>query len=136
MSDENIHLDIEDFETDGLLPSDSAILRLMKLHVRQEEALFRAGDARMAAIEADLRPIRKMYWAVVGSAVVGTLLLATVVFFYKSDREDFRHMQTVLHEQGAAIKVLIASHSNLQRENDREHDRFNSSISRIEERKK
>lgn len=113
---------------------EDMVLSALKMHIKEEEALFRAGHERMEAIEADLRPIRKMYWAVVGSATVGAALLATIVFFYQSDRADFREMQKVLHDQGAAIKVLIASHQNLDSDVRREHSVFERDIEKLKDR--
>lgn len=113
---------------------EDKVLYALRMHIKEEEALFKAGDDRMKAIEEDLRPIRKMYWAVVGSATVGLMLLATVVFFYQADRNDFRDMQKVLHKQGSAIEVLISNHQELEKDVRREHSAFERDIEKLKDR--
>ncbi len=93
---------------------------------------FSAGEARMARIEKELQPLNKMYYAVIGSGAVAFFLLATLLFIYKTDRanvDDMRKtsdsMQQAIYEQGAAIKMMLQSHQELEKD-------FRRDVARIE----
>ena len=88
-------------------------------HMRVEEAMFRANSDRMAAIETDLRPIRRMYWAVIGSGGIATLLLATLVYIYAGDQADSKSMQQTLYIQGTAIEKLLEKYNYAEKDMDK-----------------
>ncbi len=88
-------------------------------HMRVEEVRFKVNSDRMAAIETDLRPIRSMYWAVIGSSGIATLLLATLVFIYAGDQADSKSMQQTLSIQGTAIEKLIEKYHYSEKDMDK-----------------
>jgi hypothetical protein len=85
--------------------------------MNQRQPERRAGwpeyDDRMTKIEADLRPLSRMYWAIVGSGAVIGAMLALLVFIYLGDRDAAKQMQLAIYEQGTAIKVMINRLDNL-----------------------
>lgn len=99
-------------------------LALEEAREKSDHEKFERGEARMDKIEQDLRPLNKMFWAVIGSAGVGVALLATVLWIYNNDREQASQMQHVLYEQGAAIKMLLQSHAELERDYRRDIQRL------------
>ncbi len=101
---------------------------MMLEEVRQkvEEEKFKQGEDRMQKIEEDLRPLKSMYYAVLGSAGVGTLLLLTLLYIYTRDRADADVMQQAIYKQGMAIEKLMQSHQELERD-------YRRDISRVEQ---
>lgn len=71
------------------------------------------NEERLQQIEQDLRPLARMYWAIVGSAGVFGFVLSLLVFIYTGDRDQIKGMQSVLYEQGTAIKVMLNKLENL-----------------------
>jgi hypothetical protein len=102
---------------------------------KQDEARFKAGAARMQEIEKDLRPLKQLYWAVIGSGGVAALLLGTLLFIYRSDKADLKAMQEILYKQGTAIELLIKSHQELEKDMRREVSRVDRDIERFHNHK-
>lgn len=97
-----------------------------ELRQKLEEEKFKQGDERMQRIEEDLRPLKSMYYAVLGSAGVGTLLLLTLLYIYTRDRADADVMQQAIYKQGMALEKLMQSHQALERD-------YRRDISRVEQ---
>jgi hypothetical protein len=91
----------------------------LRAHMEQEEMRERLEEDRMEQIEADLRPLKKMYWAVMGSGAVASLLLMTLLFIYSTDREESKAMRELLYKQGNAIERLLQSQDAFRRDMDR-----------------
>jgi PHD/YefM family antitoxin component YafN of YafNO toxin-antitoxin module len=94
--------------------------RLMR-HLTLEEERERhstekldAGERRMERIEEDLRPLKALYYAVLGSGTVAGLLLTSLLYIYQADKADFKSMQEVLYKQGTVLEKLLQSHANLE----------------------
>ncbi len=109
----------------------------LHLHMVKEEEReqadaekFERGEARMERIEEDLRPLNKMYWAVMGSTVVGTALIGLLIFIYQNDRSDVKAMQDAIYKQGTNIEKLIQSHQELEKDMRREFTRIDKEIDR------
>lgn len=107
-------------------PKDPEFFVKLEQHMLLEEQReaegdrkFEEGAERMAKIEEDLQPLKKMYYAVVGSGSVMVLLLGTLLFIYGEDKERLMRMQEVLYKQGTAIEVLIKAHETLENRADR-----------------
>lgn len=101
-------------------------------HMGGEEEKFRICEERMARIEEDLRPIKKMYWAVIGSASVGILLLASLLYIYQSDKSEYREgrmetreLASSIYKQGIVLERLFTSHTLLEQDYRRTIDRIN-----------
>lgn len=103
-------------------------------HIQNEEDAFDRGEKRMAQIEADLQPIRRMYYAVIGSAGIGTLLLVSLVFIYQNDRTEIRNTQDALYRQGVAIERLLVSHAELEKDFRHDQSRTDTALSKLLER--
>lgn len=117
---------------------DIAFWRRLYSHMGGEDEKFRGfqkefeeGSERMAAIERDLQPIKKMYWAIVGSAGVGTLLLGLLTYVYISDKSDFKDVQRAIVIQGEAIQKLMISQSNLEQSYHRDVERIERGQDRL-----
>lgn len=96
-----------------------------------EHLKFEAGEERMDRIEEDLRPIKKMYWAVLGSATVGVMLLATLIYIYQSDKGEYREarletkeLATAIYKQGTVLERLLTTHQALEQDYRRTVDRL------------
>lgn len=96
-------------------------------HIIKEEANAKAAADRMQRIEEDLRPLKKMYHAVLGAGAVLGLLLATLLFIYQSDKESIGVMQKSIREtqdsilkQGAQMEKLLYMHQELEKDLRRE----------------
>ncbi len=111
-------------------------------HMALEEQKFREGSDRMERIEADLQPIKKMYWAISGSALVGAVLLALLIYVYVSDKGDYREGFKVLQQaiivqgeavkvQGEGIKELMVSQKNLEASYHRDVERIERGQDRL-----
>jgi hypothetical protein len=93
-------------------------------HMTDEDTKFLEGRARMDRIEEDLRPIKKMYWAVVGSAGIGTLMLMLLLYIYAADKAEFKDVQKAILIQGAAIERLMVTQQTLESSYRRDMDRL------------
>lgn len=100
-------------------------------HMVEEDAKFEAGALRMERIETDLRPIKNMYWAIVGSAAIGTLLLGLLIYIYATDKNDFKEVQRAIIIQGEAIQKLMVSQSNLEQSYHRDVERIERGQDRL-----
>lgn len=112
--------------------------KLLSVMGRVEER-FAEGDKRMASIEEDLKPLKKMYYAVLGSAAVGTMLLGTLIYIYNSDKSSIAeavqrqaNMQEAIYKQGTAIEKLLQSHQELERDTRRDIERIETNMNRIQ----
>ena len=100
-------------------------------HMKAEDTKFCAGEERMDRIEEDLRPIKKMYWAVIGSASVGILLLAALIYIYQTDKMEYREgrqetkeLASAIYKQGVVLERLFTSHTLLEQDYRRTIDRI------------
>jgi sensor c-di-GMP phosphodiesterase-like protein len=116
-------------------PKDNDFFTRLERHMIAEELRenaendkFSAGEKRMEQIERDLRPLRSMYHAVIGSGGVAALLLATVLFIYNNDREQTKELQQAIYRQGVAIERLILSHAELERDYRRDIERVEKAV--------
>lgn len=100
-------------------------------HMESEDRRFAAGAARMEQIETDLRPIKNMYWAIVGSAAIGTFLLGLLIYIYSADKNEFKELQRAIVIQGEAIQRLMVSQQNLEQSYHRDVDRLERGQDRI-----
>lgn len=103
-------------------------LALEEARQKAEDEKFKLGDQRMAAIEEDLKPLKKMYWAVVGCGAVGTALFALLIWVYLEDRSGMKEMQAAILKQGSAIQSLLSSHAELERDTRRDIGRIESYV--------
>lgn len=85
------------------------------MYERQPErrANWPATEDRLDQIERDLRPLSRMYWAIIGSSGVFGLTLALLVFIYTGDRDQMKQLQSAIYEQGTVIKVMLNKLENL-----------------------
>lgn len=127
----------EEKRTNWSYMDKSTLIRLFG-HMAEEEEKFKKSDERMTAIEKDLQPIKKLYWATVGSAGIGALLLALLIYIYSSDKNDdkemkaaFKEVQNVIIIQGEAIKMLMTSQQNLERSSQRDVDRLERNMTSL-----
>jgi hypothetical protein len=118
-------------------PKDSDFFVRLEKHMLKEEMReeqdgkkFKAGEERMDKIEQDLRPLRSMYYAVLGSGGVASLLLMTLLFIYSSDREQAKELQQAIYRQGIAIEKLIHSHTELERDYRRDIERVEKALTK------
>ncbi len=114
-------------------PSDPLVMMLTD-HIEREENQFKRGEDRMERIEQDLQPIKKMYWALVGSSAVMALLLSTVLYIYSEDKSGARLMQEAIYKQGIAIEKLLQSHTELEKDYRRYQARMEREHEKIQER--
>jgi hypothetical protein len=96
----------------------------LKNHMAREEDRLKEGETRMDRIEEDLRPIKKMYYALIGSSAIGGFLLMTLLYIYSQDKGDLKDMQQILYRQGTAIEKLLQAHVELEKDFRREFDRI------------
>jgi len=85
-------------------------------HIDQEDAQILQVKETLSKIEADLKPIKNLYFAVIGSAGVGALLLLLLLFIYQSDKTDTKEMRQSLLKQGAAIEQLLIGQQFMSRD--------------------
>ena len=93
-------------------------------HMIKEEVREQMDANRLDTIEKDLQPLKKMYWAVLGSGGVLGFLLMTLLFVYTEDRDTIKSMQAALYKQGTAIEKLILSHGELEKDYRRDIERI------------
>jgi hypothetical protein len=113
-------------------------LEFLKKHDEWEREARKSDSIRMQVIEGDLAPLKKMYWAVVGSGAVGVLLLAVLVYVYQSDRGAAKDMAQAqaemvksLHIQGTAIEKLLISHQELEKDYRRDYERVEKQLEKL-----
>lgn len=82
-------------------------------HITSEEETFERGEKRMDDIERDLQPLQKMYYAIIGSGTVASILIGVLVFIYMSDRSEMKTMSQAIHTQGMAIERLLVTTNNI-----------------------
>ncbi len=88
-------------------------------HIKKEEEDKQEVMDRMDRIENDLRPLSRMYWAILGSGSVAALLLLTLLYIYQEDKGNLSAMQQAIYRQGLAIERLLASQSAMEKDIDR-----------------
>jgi hypothetical protein len=106
---------------------DTEFWQRLNNHMLKEELREKMDANRLDAIESDLQPLKKMYWAVIGSGGVLGFLLMTLLFIYNADRETIKGMQEILYKQGTAIEKLIQSHGELEKDYRRDIERIERS---------
>jgi hypothetical protein len=99
-----------------------------------QEAVQRALDAKrfedgartMAQLAADLAPLRKMYYALLGCSGLALAVLMMGGWIYtndrndaKVDRQELRTLTSTMTEQSSAIKVILARMNDFKEEQDR-----------------
>jgi hypothetical protein len=96
------------------------------------------GNLRMEAIEGDIRelsqdlkPLMKLYHAVVGASVLVVMLVSLVVFIYQGDRESNKALTDAVYKQGIVIEKLIASHQELEKDTTKEFQRMEKAMERL-----
>lgn len=114
---------------------DAEFWRRLFLHMTSEENKFLEGSARMDRIEKDLQPIKKMYWAIVGSAGVGAgvgaLLLCLLTYVYIADKSEFKEVQKAILIQGNAIERLLSVQQSMDNSHRRDIDRLEREQERL-----
>jgi hypothetical protein len=112
--------------------------KLLADHIAKEEANAAANAERMERIEADLRPLRAMYYAVIGAGGVASMLLATLLYIYTADKGAITEMQMSIRQaqeaiikQGGAMEKLLLMHQELERDVRRDVERVEKSIERV-----
>lgn len=110
-------------------------MELFSEHIRQEEHFqhesnerLREGNERMARIEEDLRPLKNLYHAVVGASVLGTCLVALILFIYSNDRSTLQNLGEAVQRQGVVLEKLIAAHQELEKDTVKEFTRIEKTI--------
>lgn len=100
---------------------------LLQNHIDWEEKNSKITNERMERLEQELHPLKKMYFAVVGAGSVLSLLLATLLYIYDSDKRNADAMQKSIREtqdaiirQGAALEKMLYMHQELERDLRRE----------------
>lgn len=93
------------------------------------------GNKRMAAIETDLKPLLKLYHAVLGAGTVLFLVGILAAYIYQGDREtaaqQTRAMQTIsenVAKQGTVLEKLILRHEELERDTVKEFGRIEKQL--------
>lgn len=99
-------------------------------HVVEEEGRSKQLYDRVAKIETDLQPIRKLYYAVVGSGVVAAMLMGTLLYIYHGDRTemfnqrgDIKELSTVVTKQNLVLERTVIMLQNLEADYRRNQDR-------------
>lgn len=114
--------------------SSDPLVVMLTDHIEREEDQFRDGAERMERIEQDLQPIKKMYWALMGSSGVMALLLAVLLYIYAEDKHGAKAMQEAIYKQGVAIERLLVSHTELEKDYRRDMTRIESTLDRVTRR--
>ena len=104
---------------------------MLTTHIECEERRWKEGEDRMNRIEQDLRPLNKIYHAMIGAGTVGGLLIAGLIFVYQEDRGTLRNMVDVVYKQGTALEKLLARHEELERDTAKEFQRVEKAIERL-----
>lgn len=113
-------------------------------HARREEAnqhmmseALEEGNKRMAAIENDLKPLLKLYHAVLGAGTVLFLVGILATYIYQGDREQAaqqtKAMQIIsenVAKQGTVIEKLILRHEELEKDTGKSIDRIEKQLER------
>jgi len=68
-------------------------------HIDQEDTRVQQVRETLTKIETDLKPIKNLYFAIIGSAGVGALLLMLLLFVYQTDKADMKEMRQSLLKQ-------------------------------------
>lgn len=103
---------------DHLHVTPETLHALLTSHISDEEDMFRRGEERMRAIEGELAPLKKMYWAVIGSAGVGSILLTLLVSFYAADRSEMKELSKAVLAQGLVLERIVTEIGNMKRIDD------------------
>ena len=80
---------------------------LIAEHIKDEERLLMVDGMRMEAIERDLRPLLKMYYAIVGSASVGVMLMAIFVWIMVEKNTDIKDVQKSIQAHSIQINETL-----------------------------
>jgi hypothetical protein len=107
-------------------------------HAHAEEANQRMvsealseGNKRMAAIETDLKPLLKLYHAVLGAGAVLGFVAILLTFIYQGDREQaaatsqaVKTVTEAVAKQGVVLEKLILRHEELEKDTDKAIERI------------
>ena len=89
-------------------------------HIKDEERLLIVEGMRMEAIERDLRPILKMYYAIIGSSAVSIALLGIFVWIMVEKNTDIKEVQKTLNAHSIQInETLIILKMKITQDDDR-----------------
>ena len=80
---------------------------LITEHIKDEERLLVVEGMRMEAIERDLRPILKMYYAIIGSSAVSVLLMSIFVWIMVEKNTDIKEVQKTLQAHSIQISETL-----------------------------
>ena len=80
---------------------------LIAEHIKDEDRLLIVEGMRMEAIERDLRPLVKMYYAIVGSAFVSTALMGIFVWIMVEKNSDIREVQKSIQLHSLQINETL-----------------------------
>lgn len=103
-------------QTDARRQIDRDWYLKVQQHIDTEEGRIGQFQKSMDKIETDLKPIKNMYFALIGSAGVGGLLLLLLLFIYQSDKADSKDMRSSLLKQGIAIEQLLIGQQVMSRD--------------------
>lgn len=101
---------------------------LEEMREREDNKKFDEGEKRMARIEEDLRPLKAMYYAVLGCGGVGTFLLMTLLYIYQTDKNDSKQMQEAIYKIATTTEKLVVSHQELEKDYRRDIGRIEKEI--------
>ena len=76
-------------------------------HIKDHERLIVVEGMRMEAIERDLRPLLKMYYAIVGSTAVGAMLMAIFVWIMVEKNADIKEIQKSIQAHSIQINETL-----------------------------
>jgi hypothetical protein len=82
----------------------------------QLDQRIKLGEEMMKTLQEELRPLSRMYHAILGCGAVGTLLCAVVTYIYINDRADSKAMNAAIYTQGIAIQRLLTAQESIERD--------------------
>ena len=100
-------------------------------HVKDEERLLLVEGMRMDAIERDLRPIIKMYYAIVGSSAVSVFLMSIFIWIMVEKNTDIRQVQKELQTHSIQINETLTILKIKIQQDDARHSAIDRSVDNI-----
>jgi hypothetical protein len=122
--------------------SDFVTSNEFELHAKNEEANQRItndalheGNIRMGNIErdiselaTDLKPLLKLYHAVMGAAALGAMFIALLIFIYNQDRDAIKVLGESVQKHSIILEKMIARHEEFERDTQKEFGRIEKAL--------
>ena len=97
------------------------------------------GNIRMGNIEGelkelatDLKPLLKLYHAVMGATTLDAFFVGLLIFIYSNDRESIKKIGEAVQTQGMALEKLIQKHEVFETDTTKEISRIERVLEKME----